>query len=277
VSDRPRIAIATTLICCFTCALFLSRPAHALDPNLRLTQYMHTSWRIQDGSVSAGMFSVAQTSDGFLWLTSVSQGMYRFDGVRFVPWTFTVDGRTIDHIVSVHSDRPGGLWAVGEHEVFHLKGGVVTAHFALEAQYRTANISEDPDGSLWILDAGFDLRAPLCHITEHEVKCFGESEGIPLPTGGQALLADGKGGFWLGGQRAVVHWHGGVSAVYPIEALQTRIAAMASMHSHSTRMDPSGLAYSRRDLARDLEDWRMVSSSLSSPLGSKAASSAFSL
>jgi signal transduction histidine kinase/ligand-binding sensor domain-containing protein len=221
VRDRARTAIATTLICCFTCALFLSRPAHALDPNLRLTQYMHTSWRIQDGSVSAGMFSVAQTADGFLWLTSVSQGMYRFDGIRFVPWTLTVDARTIDHIVSVHGDRAGGLWAVGEHEVFHLKGGVVTAHFALEAQFRTANISEDPDGSLWILDAGFDLRAPLCHITEHEVKCFGESEGIPLPTGGQALLADGKGGFWLGGQRAVVHWHGGVSEVYPIEALQT--------------------------------------------------------
>ena len=147
--------------------------------------------------------------------------MYRFDGVRFVPWTLQVDGRTIDRIVSVHGDRAGGLWAVGEHEVFHLKGGVVTSHFRLEAQFRTGNVSEDPDGSLWIVDAGFNLQAPLCHVTEHRVKCFGESDGIPLPTGGQALLADGKGGFWLGGQRAVVHWHRGVSEVYPIEALKT--------------------------------------------------------
>ena len=167
------------------------------------------------------MFSIAQTSDGFLWFTSVSQGMYRFDGIRFVPWTLPVDGRTIDHIVSVHSDHADGLWAVGEHEVFHLKGGAAVSHFVLEGQLRTGNVSEDPDGSLWTLQAGFNLQAPLCHVTDHEVKCFGESDGIPLPTGGQALLADGKGGFWLGGQRAVVHWHAGVSEVYPIEALKT--------------------------------------------------------
>jgi signal transduction histidine kinase/ligand-binding sensor domain-containing protein len=219
--NSRRTAIAA-FGCCLVCALLMAAPVHALDPNKRLTQYMHTSWRIQDGSAPADMFSVVQTSDGFLWLTSGSQGMYRFDGIRFVPWTLTVDGRTIDHVVSVHSDHTGGLWAVGEHEVFHLKGGVVTSHFALEGQHRTGNISEDPDGSLWMLLAGFNLHAPLCHITDHEVKCLGESDGIRLPpTGGEALLADGKGGFWLGGQKAVVHWHGGVSEVFPIEALKT--------------------------------------------------------
>ena len=28
------------------------------------------------------------------------------------------------------------------------------------------------------------------------------------------LLADGKGGFWLGGQTALVHWHAGESEKY---------------------------------------------------------------
>ncbi|MGB9431926.1 MAG: two-component regulator propeller domain-containing protein, partial [Candidatus Acidiferrum sp.] len=217
----PRTTLTAMLGSYLFSLLLGTAPVYALDPNKRLTQYMHTSWQIQDGSAPAGMFSVVQTSDGFLWLTSVSQGMYRYDGIRFVPWTLPVDGRTIDHIVSVHGDHAGGLWAVAEHEVFHLKGGVVTSHFALEGQNRTGNISEDPDGSLWMLQAGFNLHAPLCHITELEVKCFGESDGIHLPTGGEALLADGKGGFWLGGQRAVVHWHAGVSEVYPIEALKT--------------------------------------------------------
>ena len=218
---RWRTTITAAVACHLTFILLLASAVHALDSNKRLTQYMHTAWRTQDGSLPAGMFSIAQTSDGFLWFTSVSQGMYRFDGIRFVPWTLPVDGRTIDHIVSVHSDHADGLWAVGEHEVFHLKGGAVVSHFALEGQLRTGNVSEDPDGSLWTLQAGFNLQAPLCHVTDHEVKCFGESDGIPLPTGGQALLADGKGGFWLGGQRAVVHWHAGVSEVYPIEALKT--------------------------------------------------------
>src|SRR5678815_518059 len=161
-SRRPRTATAATLAVYLIWVLLLPHTALALDPDTRLTQYVHTSWRIQDGSAPAGMFSIVQTSDGFLWITSVSQGMYRFDGIRFIPWTLLVDGRTIDHIVSVHGDHAGGLWAVGEQEVFHLKDGVVTSHFALEGQLRTGNISEDPDGSLWTLQAGFDLHAPLC-------------------------------------------------------------------------------------------------------------------
>ena len=213
--------MAAILAGCLTWALLFPDAVHALNPERRLTQYSHSSWRIQDGSVPAGMFSIVQTPDGFLWMTSVSQGMYRFDGVQFVRWALPVDGRTIDHIVSVHDDHAGGLWAIGEHEVFHLKGKAVVSHFALESQLRTDNASADADGSLWTVDAGPSLQAPLCHVTDHGVKCFGESEGIPLTTGGQALLADGKGGFWLGGQRAVAHWRDGVSKVYPIEALKT--------------------------------------------------------
>ena len=56
-------------------------------PSIRvnvLTQYMHTSWRIQDGSAPAGMFSITQTSDGFLWFVAMGRNdLYRFDGVRF--------------------------------------------------------------------------------------------------------------------------------------------------------------------------------------------------
>jgi len=67
------IAITVAVACHLTSILLLAGPVHALDPKKRLTQYMHTSWRIQDGSVSAGMFSVVQTTDGYLWFTSVSQ------------------------------------------------------------------------------------------------------------------------------------------------------------------------------------------------------------
>jgi ligand-binding sensor domain-containing protein len=126
--------------------------------------------------------------------------------------------------VSLHADHAGGLWVRGQHEIFYQKGGVVTSHFALEGQYRTENVSVDPDGSLWVLHLGYDVREPLCHVTVQGVKCFGESDGLLLiPYGGESLLADGKGGFWLGGQRAVVHWHEGASEVYPIEALKSQI------------------------------------------------------
>ena len=68
-----RAVIAVALGPCLTCVFFLPAQAHALDPNKRITQYMHTSWRIQDGSLPAGMYHITQTPDGFIWL-SVSFG-----------------------------------------------------------------------------------------------------------------------------------------------------------------------------------------------------------
>ncbi len=214
-------AIVAALGSVLACLFLMAGTVHALDPNKHLTQYMHTSWRIQDGSAPAGIEAIAQTLDGYLWFSSDSQGMYRFDGVRFLPWTLSPNGKTINAIVSVYGDHAGGLWALGERETVHLKGGVVTSHFNLGGIQDFQQISEDPDGSLWVVrgrTAGSE--APLCHITERMVKCFGKSDGVPISPA-DSLLADGKGGFWLGGQTALVHWHDGISEMYRIEALKS--------------------------------------------------------
>ena len=82
----PRPTIAATLASCVTCVLLLAGTVHALDPNKHVTQYIHTAWRTQDGSLPAGMYHIVQTSDGFLWFLSLPADIYRFDGVRFLPW-----------------------------------------------------------------------------------------------------------------------------------------------------------------------------------------------
>ena len=93
-----------------------------------------------------------------------------------------------------------------------LKNKLAAAQFPLEATM-FQGISEDPDGSFWLLTGSLD--APLCHLTDGAVKCFGKADGIPISRI-DTLLADGRGGFWLGGQTALVHWHGGVSETYRI-------------------------------------------------------------
>src|SRR5271165_3213255 len=217
----PSATMVAMLGSCLTCVLLLAAPVHALDPNKRLTQYMHTSWRIQDGSAPAVIEAMTQTSDGYLWFSSDSQGMYRFDGVRFLPWKLSSNGKTINAIVSVYGDHAGGLWVLGQGEIVHLKGGVVTSHFELDGLQEFQQISEDPDGSLWVVRGRTSVSgAPLCHVTDQAVKCFGKSEGVPISPL-DSLRADGKGGFWLGGQTAVVHWHDGVSETYRIEALKS--------------------------------------------------------
>jgi len=227
--------LRTVIAATFACLAFLSllaEPVHALDPNKRISQYMHTSWRIQDGSAPVGIEGVAQTSDGYLWFSSDSQGIYRFDGIRFLPWDLSPNGKNTDSIVKVYGDHAGGLWALGERETVHLKDGVFTSHFDLSGLQQFQQISEAPDGSLWVVRGRTAVAdAPLCRITDRDVKCFGKSDGVPISPV-DSLLSDGKGGFWLGGQTTLVHWHDGASDVYRIEALksnagQNGIAALA--------------------------------------------------
>src|SRR3974377_1382342 len=162
----PRTAVAATLGCCLICVLLLSNPLHALDPNVRISQYTHVSWRTQDGSAPAGMLTIAQTSDGFLWLSAIDQGVYRFDGVRFVR-PFPNSKISSMHIDNVFGDDGGGLWAIGDHEISHVKDGAEIAHFDLEGVGGRAGISRDADRSLWITGASNRVcEAPLCHVTD---------------------------------------------------------------------------------------------------------------
>jgi signal transduction histidine kinase/ligand-binding sensor domain-containing protein len=208
-----RRSIAAMLASCLICVLLLAGSVCALDPDKRLTQYIHTAWRTQDGSLPAGMFSITQTSDGFLWLLSLPGDIYRFDGVRFLSRHRPADFSS-STIGSILADQSGGLWAVAD-ELLHLKGGAVTSKFAVNGT-AFQSISQDPDGSVWVATRrGSDQ--PFCHVTERSVRCFGKNDGIPISRV-NAVLADGKGGFWLGGSMALVHWHGGVSETYSIRA-----------------------------------------------------------
>ena len=210
----PRTRIAAALGASLIFLLFVADAVHALDPNKRITQYAHTSWRIQDGSAPSGMYAIAQTSDGFLWFLSLPGEIYRFDGVRFVSWHLPA-GVPFKRMENAFADHSGGLWLWGRHDIVHLKDGVITSHFKLEGD-KFQRISEDPDGSLWVAQ-GSD--PPLCHVTDRAVKCFGKSDGIPISQV-DTLLADGKGGFWLGGQTTLVHWHAGVSETYKLEGVK---------------------------------------------------------
>jgi len=203
--------MAAALPCYLICILLLASTVHALDPNRHLTQYIHMAWRTQDGSLPAGMYHIVQTSDGFLWFLSLPADIYRFDGVRFLPWRLPA-GVPIDRSMNIFADHAGGLWVLGPRDIVRLKGAAVSSHFQLEGGM-FQSITESRDGSLWVLGGNSD--APLCHVTD-SLKCFGKADGIPI-SDVQSVLADGNGGFWLGGRTGgLVHWHDGVSEKYNV-------------------------------------------------------------
>src|SRR5215470_131445 len=94
----------------FSAFLALCPGAFALNPALDVSQYAHDSWKYRDGLAKGYIHSIAQTPDGYLWL-STEFGLVRFDGVRGVDWQPpagqqlpSTDIRTL--LVS----RDGALW-----------------------------------------------------------------------------------------------------------------------------------------------------------------------
>jgi ligand-binding sensor domain-containing protein len=126
----------------------LSLCVDASDSNKPLTQYTHTVWTRKDGIPSAFIYSLAQTRDGYLWLAT-TDGLVRFDGVRFVHWRPTT-GHTdlLGAVRSLCAARDGSLWiGTAAGLVGHVRGDNLTT-VSVGAQPEA--ILEDRDGIVWV-------------------------------------------------------------------------------------------------------------------------------
>jgi len=72
--------------------LWCDSRASALNPALQISQYAHTAWTIREGFLTGVVSSIAQTADGYLWV-GTETGLFRFDGVRLMPWQARGDER----------------------------------------------------------------------------------------------------------------------------------------------------------------------------------------
>jgi PAS domain S-box-containing protein len=166
--------------------------APALDPQKAITQFSHTAWSAKDG-IPGPVRAIAQTPDGYLWL-GTEAGLYRFDGLRFVPWESRFHERLAGPSVwSLLTARDGSLWigfsssGIGNLRDGHLKnyspndgapsGGVLS-------------IAEDANGRIW---AGGQYG--FSKFDRGEWHRVGEESGYPA-RGAQALYVDSLGTLW---------------------------------------------------------------------------------
>jgi ligand-binding sensor domain-containing protein len=90
------------------CTALWVRPASALDPRHRISQYLHTAWKSDSGLVAVRRLK--QTPDGYLWLATRG-GLVRFDGVRFSTYLAgSVEGLESSTIQDLLLDPDGSLW-----------------------------------------------------------------------------------------------------------------------------------------------------------------------
>ena len=105
--NHPRSGIVPGLMLVWQCLSPLC--SFALDPSLRSSQYAHTSWTVREGYSLGAVFAMTQTPDGYLWLGG-EYGLFRFDGVRFVPGNLPRGRHFPDKPYSLLVSRDGTLW-----------------------------------------------------------------------------------------------------------------------------------------------------------------------
>src|SRR6267154_5805416 len=131
---RAVLALGVLLSCC-PCAF-------ALDPSLDINQYAHTSWKVRDGFAKGRFTSIAQTSDGYLWL-GTEFGLLRFDGVRAVPWVPPSGQRIPDtYIRALLGARDGALWIGTLKGLAKWKDGKLTHYPELAGHYVDALLED---------------------------------------------------------------------------------------------------------------------------------------
>jgi ligand-binding sensor domain-containing protein len=188
---------------CALLVLLTASRVWAVDPSRHISQYAHTSWRSQDGFFGALPRAITQTADGYLWIAT-DNGLLRFDGVRFVPWTPPAGQQLPSSaIYALLAARDGGLWIGTEAGLSHWTGSDLVNYPDAEA---VAAIIEDRHGTVWtarVTRSNRETRA-LCQVVGAAMRCHGPADGLPMPFG-TALAEDKRGGVWIGGNTGLMH------------------------------------------------------------------------
>lgn len=140
------LRILSSIVATFA-ALMCVGWAHAQMPSLRISQYKHTRWTIDD-DVPAPIFAMVQGKDGYLWI-GARDGLFRFDGIRFekIEPEKKIPNR-IDMIGQLLVARDGAIW------VGYQTGGVAVYRNGVLrdtglVSHTVLRLSETPDGTIW--------------------------------------------------------------------------------------------------------------------------------
>ena len=90
-----------------TLAILLPSP---LRSQATPTDYLIDTWRFDDDLPRDGIISIAQGTDGYLWVSS-RYDLARFDGVRFAKFSSQVGAQFLGHhYAHLTADRFGTVW-----------------------------------------------------------------------------------------------------------------------------------------------------------------------
>jgi signal transduction histidine kinase/ligand-binding sensor domain-containing protein len=171
----------------------------ALDPSLDVSQYGHTTWTIRDGFATGTTFAMAQTPDGYLWLAS-EFGLFRSDGVRFLPWRPPGGQRLPEAPYALLVTRDGTLW-IGTFAGLASWNGVNLTRYPEAGDQFVTSLLEDREGTVWAGILGGSPGTPtgrLCAIQNGRAQCYGQDGAFGSFV--WSLGEDSSGALWAGAE-----------------------------------------------------------------------------
>jgi ligand-binding sensor domain-containing protein/signal transduction histidine kinase/DNA-binding response OmpR family regulator len=186
-------------------AFFANHTSFALDPSLRLSQYLVENWQVQDGLPQTSAQAIARTPDGYLWI-GTQEGLARFDGVRFTVFVSGNDDVDIPnkYISALFVDAGGRLWVGTRSGIAVLEDGRFRSFgkFSSLAHAYVHAIAQDSAGHIWV-----GSETGLTEINGDSARPYDSSSGL-MDSRVQALLEDRHGGLWIGSASGLQRFDG---------------------------------------------------------------------
>ncbi|SPF44620.1 putative Integral membrane sensor signal transduction histidine kinase [Candidatus Sulfopaludibacter sp. SbA4] len=181
----------------------------ALDPRLSTTQYLHVSWTQEEGNALPAINTLAQTTDGYLWL-GTNRGLWRFDGMRFVQWEPPAGEKLPDPgVLSLLASGDGGLWIRTLHNISRLERGHLAPYPEVDRWLEGWNpaISEDRAGRLWLARLGNPPEVGAL-LPNGALRVYSVKDGLPERSI-LKIFEDQKSNLWISTGRDLCKWSPG--------------------------------------------------------------------
>jgi signal transduction histidine kinase/ligand-binding sensor domain-containing protein len=219
--------------------LLASVPSQALDPDIRVSQYAHTAWLVQDGYFNGAPRAITQTTDGYIWIGTQS-GLWRFDGLRFFPWT-SPDGKHLPSstIFALLGARDGSLWIGTAAGIAHFVNDKLVEFPDFHDE--VTSILEDPSGHIWLThQSGVERKSPLCEVSGVTIRCLDKSDGVSqVSCCSYPLVRDDSGNFWVGTDQYLFRWKPGSSETFLPGGLSSSLQGLEEVNALALAPDGS--------------------------------------
>jgi signal transduction histidine kinase/ligand-binding sensor domain-containing protein len=192
------------------CFLFISIAFQAvgLEPTTRLTQYAHKAWQLGDAGLLGTPQSIAQTQDGYIW-ASTSNGLFRFDGVRFQKWVPpSAESLPSSSLWYLFGARNGSLYVGTDRGLARITNDHVYNYPG--SPRWPGPFVEDAHGTVWMGVSGAHSRpSALCKVGENKLDCLGSADGFQC-TRGLSNTVTPDGYIWIGSSEGTCRWKEGM-------------------------------------------------------------------